>query len=122
MVVTMVGLISQNCQQWQSPANSWLDEDLKLRGKTMNKGYKASVASDWTTPIGSPMCSSPKEAQMWLFGHYPNKRSCEITGFIQNDNGDYNYSPIGCPVYKKVTKKTKFEQVQESAWPRFIRG
>jgi hypothetical protein len=83
----------------------------------MNRGFKASVTNDWKQPIQSPMCQTPEEAQFWLFGHYPNKRSCEIIGFIQNDNGDYHYYPIGCPIYKKVTKKTKFILVQESAWP-----
>ena len=83
--------------------------------------YKAQAKGEsWDRPLTTPCCDSPAEAQMYFFGHYPNKRSCEITGYVNNgDDSGMVYFTFGCPTYKKVTKNSKFEMVQESqGWQR----
>lgn len=77
--------------------------------------YRAEApGTTWDKPLVSPMCVSPSEAQMWFFGHYPNKRSCLIVGCVDSGLG-ICYFKFGCIVFKKVTRKTKFEQdIKES--------
>ena len=85
--------------------------------------YRASAPGEtWDRPLTSPTCDNPQEAKMWFFGHYPNKRSCIVTNYIDYvDGSGMIFYQFGCVTFKKVTKKTVFEadpQSEERTWRR----